>query len=212
MTRATTVAVSEVAPTGRLPYSLPATHSSLLPLRLRRLFGANGPGSGPFSYASHFQIHVDRPGARFSFGRCASISRPPGLSTSVINFRPTNASLLETSAELTVRLLNDTPQAMTVVGSSHRLYLNKGYVGQGVSNDRITVPAFGSATQTVTIYLENLALLRKARELASTPTIAYRLESRLQSAPEQGGGSIDARADGELDVSNLGDLLRIGSS
>jgi LEA14-like dessication related protein len=151
-------------------------------------------------------------GLALVLGGCASISRPPGLSTSVINFRPTNASLLETSAELTVRLLNDTPQAMTVVGSSHRLYLNKGYVGQGVSNDRITVPAFGSATQTVTIYLENLALLRKARELASTPTIAYRLESRLQSAPEQGGGSIDARADGELDVSNLGDLLRIGSS
>ena len=138
-------------------------------------------------------------------GGCATLSDTGGLSLSVTNLQPTQASLLETVAELTVRLTNETPQTVTLAGSAHRLYLNGTYVGRAVSNQRVTVPELATLTQTVTVHLENLTLIRKVTELSQTdaPQITYRLDSVLHPADGQGFGSFRATSSGELDLSGL---------
>lgn len=115
--------------------------------------------------------------------------------------RPLQASLLETTMAFTLRFTNEGTQPLTLVGSSHRLYLNGSYVGRAVSNERVTIPQLGTTTQTVVVYLENLALVRKVAELPNAPKIDYRLESRLH--PEGGFGGIKASATGELDLTGL---------
>jgi len=138
-------------------------------------------------------------------GGCATFTDTGGLSVSVTHVQPTQASLLETVAELTVRLTNETPRALTLAGSAHRLYLNGSYVGRAVSNERVTVPELGTLTQTVTVHLENLTLIRKMTELSQTEVsvISYRLDSTLHPADGQGYRSIRATSTGELDLSAL---------
>jgi LEA14-like dessication related protein len=136
---------------------------------------------------------------------CATFSRSTAVSVSVTNVLPTQASLLETSAALTLRLVNEGVEPLALAGGVHRLYLNESYVGRAVTSERITVPALGTVTQTVTVYLENLTLVRKVAELshAQAPRIAYRIESRLHPADGRGFGSLATSTAGELDLSGF---------
>lgn len=138
-------------------------------------------------------------------GGCATLPDRGGLTVSLTNVLPTEASLLETTAALTLRLTNERPQPLTLAGGAHRLYLNGSYVGRAVTNERVTVPELGTVTQTVTVHLENLTLIRKVTELSQTnaPMISYRLESTLHPAEGQGFGSFRATSTGELDLSGL---------
>ena len=135
---------------------------------------------------------------------CATLAPGPTVGLSVVNLRPLQSTVLETGLELTLRLTNESAQPLVLAGSTHKLYLNDSYVGRAVSNERVTVPAFGTATPAVTVYLENLTLLRKAAEFAQAPQLAYRLDSRLHPADGAAFGDVRARASGELDLAGLG--------
>ena len=135
---------------------------------------------------------------------CATLSPGPTVGLSVVNLRPLQSTILETSLELTLRLTNEAAQPLVLAGSTHKLYLNDSYVGRAVSNERVAVPAFGTATPTVTVYLENLTLIRKATEFSQAPKLAYRLESRLHPADGAPFGDVKATATGELDLAGLG--------
>jgi hypothetical protein len=111
--------------------------------------------------------------------------------------------LLETSAELMLRYTNETIEPLALAGSAHRLYLNGSYVGLAVSNESMSIPQLGTATQTVTIHLENLALVRKLRQLPSDRMIKYRLESTLHRAEGKGLDAFRVVSTGELDLSSL---------
>lgn len=139
------------------------------------------------------------------FAGCATLSDTGGLSVSVTHVQPTEASLFETVADLTVRLTNETPRPLALAGSTHRLYFNGTSVGRAVSNQRVSGPDLGTVTQTVTVHLENLPLIRKVTELAQTeaPRISYRLDSVLHPAEGQGYGSFRTTSTGELDLSSL---------
>ncbi len=136
---------------------------------------------------------------------CATLGTSNDFSLGVTQVRPTEASLLETTAILTLRLTNEMPRSLTLVGGVHRLLLNGSYVGRAVSSDRITVPQLGTVTQTVTVHLENLTLMRKLAELSrnDSPVISYQLDSKLHPADGQGLGSFTATTRGELDVGAL---------
>ncbi len=144
---------------------------------------------------------------------CASLSRSTEASVSVTNLRPLHASLFETSAELTVRYANETVRPLSLAGSVHRLYLNGSYVGRAVSNEAVTIPGLSTTTQTVTIHLENLSLIRKLRQLPGARVIAYRLDSHLHPAasPETAGrAALKLSSAGELDLSGLNHLAGAG--
>jgi LEA14-like dessication related protein len=138
---------------------------------------------------------------------CASLAPRGVVDVSVIDVRPTQAALLETTAVLTLRFTNESPAPLQLKGSTHRLYLNGSSVGRSVNNDTLTIPALSTATQQVTIHLENLTLVRKATEFSKAPTaIAYRLESQLFTADGPSAtGRLRATATGQLDIRGLMD-------
>ena len=145
-------------------------------------------------------------GCTLLFSGCATFDRSTEASVNVIDLRPTEASLFETSAELALRYTNESGEPLALAGSAHRLYLNGSYVGRAVSNESLNIPALSTTTQTVTIHLENLTLVRKLRELPSAQAIKYRLESALHRRDGKGLGTIRTASTGELDLSGLAHL------
>lgn len=144
-------------------------------------------------------------GAALLLGGCATLGPTPGLGLAVTGIQTGESTLLETGVELTLRLTNESAQALVIAGSTHKVYVNDTLVGRGVSSERLTVPAFGTVAPKVTVFLENLTLLRKATEFSQAPgKLSYRLESRLH--PAEGGlfGDLKAVATGEIDLSALG--------
>lgn len=136
---------------------------------------------------------------------CATLSPPPAVGVSVVDVRPLESTLLETRVELTLRLTNESAQVLAFAGSTHRLYVNDSYVGRAVSSEAVNVPAFGTATPKVTVYLENLTLLRKAAEFSQAPAkLAYRLESRLHPAADALWGDVKVATTGVIDLAGLG--------
>ncbi len=138
---------------------------------------------------------------------CATLGPTPAIGLSVVDVRPRQSSLLETSFDLTLRLANESARPLMLAGSTHKLYVNDTYVGRAVSDERLTVPAFGTITPMVTVFLENLTLLRKATEFSQAPKLAYRLESRLHPVDGSVMGDITATANGEIDVAGLSIML-----
>jgi LEA14-like dessication related protein len=136
---------------------------------------------------------------------CTMLSPAPPVGLSVTNIRPRQSTLLETSIELTLRLTNEGMQPLALAGSMHKLYVNDSYVGRSVSSESVTVPSLGTSTPTVTLYLENLTLIRKAAEFSQAPgRLTYRLESRLRPVADSPYGEIKTTARGELDLAVLG--------
>jgi LEA14-like dessication related protein len=135
---------------------------------------------------------------------CATLTPGPSVAMSVVNLRPLQSTLLETSLEVTLRLTNESAGPLVLAGTTHKLYINDSYVGRAVSSERVTVPAFGTSTPVIIIYLENLTLVRRATEFSKATKFVYRLEGRLHPADGAGLGDLKATATGELDLAGLG--------
>ncbi len=126
-----------------------------------------------------------------------------GVTATVIDFRPTEASLLESTGTLTIRYTNENISPLGFSGSSHKLYLNGRYVGKAVSDQPFGVPPLNTVTQDVTIHLENLALVRQLLAVRDSQTAAYRLESVLFQTIYEEKFEIKTRSEGSLDLRSV---------
>ena len=126
-----------------------------------------------------------------------------GLGVSLVDFRPTEASLLESRGTLTLRYTNETIAPLGYSGSSHKLYLNGSYVGKAVSNQPFGIPPLNTVTQDVSIQFENLALIRQLVSVRETQMVAYRLESVVYQTMDEDRFEIKVHAEGSLDLKSL---------
>ena len=126
-----------------------------------------------------------------------------GLSVSLVDFRPTEASLLESQGKLTLRFTNETIAPLGYSGSTHKLYLNGQYVGKAVSDQPFGVPPLSTVTQDVTMQFENLSLVRQLISVRDTQTASYRLESVLFQTVYEDKYQIKVTSNGSLDLRSL---------
>src|SRR3954469_8414359 len=82
-----------------------------------------------------------------------------GLNESLVDFRPTEASLLESRGTLTIRYTNETIAPLGYSGAKPKPHLNGSYVGKAVSKQPFGVPPLNTVTQDVSVQFENLALV-----------------------------------------------------
>lgn len=134
--------------------------------------------------------------------------RPGGVSATVVDFRPTQATMLESTGTLTLRFSNETIAPLGFSGSTHKLYLNGVYVGKSVSSQPFGVPPLNTITHEVTVHLENLALVRQLAAVRETQTAAYRLESVLFQTVYEDRYEIKTRSEGSLDLRGLAGALQ----
>lgn len=123
-----------------------------------------------------------------------------GITATVVNFRPTSSTVLESTGVLTIRYTNENIGALGYSGSSHKLYLNGSYVGKAVSDEPFGIPPLNTITQDVTIHLENLSLLRQLLAVRDTQTAAYRLDSVLFQTLYEDKHEYKTRSEGSLDL------------
>lgn len=136
-------------------------------------------------------------------GGCNTDLHLSGISVAVTDFRPISATLLETQAALTLRFTNENVVPIAISGSTHKLYLNGTYVGKSVSKDAVGLPSLNTATQTVTVFLENLAMIQKAQSYAqgANTVFSYKLESVLFVEAGEARDSVKVVSSGQLDLS-----------
>lgn len=125
------------------------------------------------------------------------------MSVSLVDFRPTEAALLESRGTLTLRFTNESIAPLGYSGSTHKLYLNGKYVGKGVSDQPFGIPPLNTVTQDVTINLENMALVRQLMSMRDSQTASYRLESVFFQTVYEDDYRIKVESNGSLDLSGL---------
>jgi LEA14-like dessication related protein len=110
---------------------------------------------------------------------CVTTPDPEGFDVSLVNLAGGNATLWETEAVVTVRLQNATPNDIRITGAAHKLYLNRTYVGQGLSSEEVTVPRLGTTTQNITVHLKNFTVVRKLIGVQETRSASYKVQSTI---------------------------------
>ena len=133
---------------------------------------------------------------------CSSY-RPSGVSISVVDFRPTDATLLESRGILTVRYVNESISPLGYSGSSHKLYLNGKYIGKGVSSQPFGLPPMNTITQEIPVHLENVQLVQQLIAVRDSQTVAYRLESALSQTIYEDTFEVKLHAEGALELRSL---------
>lgn len=132
---------------------------------------------------------------------CSANFHLSGISISITDFKPTNATLLETQAAMTLRFMNENVVPIAVSGATYKLYLNGTYVGKTVTKDAVGLPALNTATQTIPVYLENLALVQKMLTVSENSTIDYRMECELLVLVGEEHDTLKVTTTGRLDLS-----------
>ncbi len=134
---------------------------------------------------------------------CSGPGLRGGVNVSVVDFRPTEASLLESRGMLTLRYTNETIAPLGYSGSTHKLYLNGSYVGKAVSDRPFGIPPLNTVTQDVTVQFENLALMRQLLSVHESKSATYRLETVLFQTVYEDKYQIKLHSEGALDLRGL---------
>ena len=135
-------------------------------------------------------------------GGCASLSEGD-FDVTVVNVNSATGSEGEVQLVFTLRLQNATPEAITLEGAAHKLYLNGVYVGQGLNNERIEVPRLSTVTQQVTVNLSTLRLALAAFDIYRAQKADYRVNSTLYATGKLGTRRIRAHKEGAVDLAGL---------
>ena len=129
---------------------------------------------------------------------CARFRHVEGLEVSLTNMRFTDATLLETTGEFTLRVENESPAPVLLNGAVHKIYLNGLYIGKGLTSQSLEVPRLGSATQDVTIHLQNLSLATRLRAILEQQAIDYRVATIFYMDTPRGTRKCSASSQGTL--------------
>jgi len=130
---------------------------------------------------------------------------------SLVDLRPGDIKLLESSLVVVVRVTNENPDPFTLTGGVYKLMLNGSYIGKGISDAKTEIPRLSSATQEITIRMDNIALATRIRPLIEAKRFDYRLDSRVYLEGLFGSTSATIVKEGTLDLTGLGGAKKHGS-
>lgn len=137
---------------------------------------------------------------------CATVPEEDVFDVTLVNIsapQDGGGGVGEAAMTFTIRIQNASPEPISVEGGAHKIYLNDVYVGQGLSNERVEVPRFGTTTQDVAVHLSTFRLARSFYGMFRSHTVSYRLASTVHA--EQGGRSrrFKAAKEGVVNVDEL---------
>lgn len=115
-------------------------------------------------------------------GGCATLG--PGGEPPVIilsDLRPLEMTLFEQRYRVLLRIQNPNPKSLDIIGMHYTLYLHDRVFAHGISDQRLSVPAFGEAVidSTVASRLDRMLEQLFDREKDAAGSLKYRLEGRI---------------------------------
>jgi LEA14-like dessication related protein len=119
------------------------------------------------------------------FGGCATMQaplEPPHVG--LTDMRIVDATLFEQRYALKVRVQNPNAVALPIKGMDYRLDINDVELGRGVSDNTVTVPAYGEAVLEITLVSSLGRILDQVRALKSGKgqSLRYRLVGGISIA------------------------------
>lgn len=116
---------------------------------------------------------------------------PSGIETphvSLNNLQLLDMTLLEQRYAVTLRVQNPNPVPLPVSGMNFQLDINDTEFGRGVSNDTVTVPAYGEALVEIQLVSNLMRIFHQIRALESGKgqSLRYRLSGGLSLASRLG--------------------------
>jgi LEA14-like dessication related protein len=135
-------------------------------------------------------------------GGCASSSLEP-LDLNVVDINVADATLFETSLDVSIRVSNPNPEPLEMEGASFKLVLNDKKVGSGNVAESFTIPRLGSEVVHATFHVNNASALTKLRRILEQETITYGVKGTLWVERGYGTKKIKIDRGGELDLSGV---------
>lgn len=131
---------------------------------------------------------------------CATVPEQELLDVKLVNLRFKESRVLETDAVFTIRIENESPEALRITGGVHKFYIEGTLIGKGMSNETLEVPRLSSVTQEITVHLSNVNMARKIKPIIESQKVDSKADSLLYC--EAGGREHRIRVvhEGTLDV------------
>ena len=123
------------------------------------------------------------------------------VSVDIVSVRITDMTAFETTATFVLRFSNESPQPVELTGGAHKIYINNLYVGKGLSSEPLTVPRLGTATQNVTVHLNNVALATRLKPIIESQSFDYRIQSVLYGKSWM--SRMSSTSEGRLDMKDF---------
>ncbi len=118
---------------------------------------------------------------------------------SLVNLKPVQILLLEQRYLATIRVQNPNPVDLPIRGLDYTISINGSKFADGVSAQRITIPAYGEKTIDLGITSTIVTLLSQLRQFGeSTGKVTYRISGTL--GIEGLLQSVDFAKEGEIDL------------
>ncbi len=128
---------------------------------------------------------------------CASLRVVPPDVT-LVDLKFTDLTLFETTGEFTVRLANENLEPLRISGGVFRLYLNGAKVGKALSSEAVEVPRLGTATERVSLHVNNVALMSRLASWLEEPVLDYQIKTRLFLETPYGNRRLNFENSGEF--------------
>jgi LEA14-like dessication related protein len=98
----------------------------------------------------------------------------------LVNLQPVQIQLLEQRYLATIRIQNPNPVALPIRGLDYAISINGSQFAEGVSNQRITIPAYGEKTMDLGVTSTIIKLLGQIRGFSKNyGTVTYGISGTL---------------------------------
>lgn len=114
---------------------------------------------------------------------CAGLTeKPQSPRVSLSNINILELGIFEQRYGLSLRIQNPNSFALPLAGMSYQLYINDESFAQGVSNDHVTIPAFGEEMVEVNVVSNLGQLAKQLTDIGSQPRplLQYRLDGQVK--------------------------------
>lgn len=111
---------------------------------------------------------------------CRSMpSANPGLEINLADIRFDSATTFETTARVTLRLSNESPDPIGIRGAVHEITMNDVQLGKILAGETFEIPPFSEHLQEVSMKVSHLRLITRLKRLTQSRVFDYELKSQV---------------------------------
>lgn len=128
---------------------------------------------------------------------CAGLGlEPPDLL--LTNLQLKEVTVLESSGEVALRVVNGNAEPLAIDGLSFNLRLNGRKIGKIISGQRLEVPRLASETLNAELHVSHFAMLTLVQELMETESVNYSMSGKVYLLTDLGRRSVRVEKAGRV--------------
>ncbi len=132
---------------------------------------------------------------------CASFApEPDQFKVNISSMRMLDSTLMEQRFQVSLRVMNRGRKAVSIDGMSFDIELNGKDFASGVSNEKVTIPAFSEGLVTVNVTSTIFGIIRQLHGMQQNKSGPFRYEISGSIYPSASILSIPFKEQGEIDL------------